>query len=166
MMALIPLIREYTAGAVFAYRNGHRISVGEFLRDVEQVAALLPERRHILNLCSDRYHFMVGFAAALVRKHVSLLPPNQAPHLIAQLSDCYSDLYCLTDTAPAPHSLLTIVYPRACDGDCTEGAVPAISASQAPAILFTSGSTGRPVPNQKTWGALARGARTEADRLG
>jgi len=165
-MPVIPLIRDYTAGAAFAYRDGRRISVCEFLRDVEQVAALLPERRHILNLCSDRYHFMVGFAAALVRRHVSLLPPNQTPNLIAQLSDCYPDLYCLTDAAPAPRSLLTIVYPRARDGACTERPVPAISAAQAAAILFTSGSTGRPVPNQKTWGALASGARTEADRLG
>jgi acyl-coenzyme A synthetase/AMP-(fatty) acid ligase len=86
--------------------------------------------------------------------------------LIAQLSACYSDLYCLTDTAPAPHSLPTIVYPRACDGDCSERPVPVIPAAQAAAILFTSGSTGQPVPNQKTWGALVTGARTEADRLG
>lgn len=165
-MALVPLIRDYAAGAVFAYRDGRSISVRQFLRDVERLAALLPERRQLLNLCSDRYHFVVGFAAALVREHVSLLPPNQTPNLIAQLSDRYPDLYCLTDTAPEHHSLTTVAYPRAGDGDCSERSVPAIPAAQVAAIVFTSGSTGHPVPNQKSWGGLVTSARAEADRLG
>ena len=158
-MALVPLIRDYGAGAVFAYRDGRSISVRQFLRDVEQLAALLPARRHVLNLCSDRYHFVVGFAAALVREHVSLLPPNQTPNLIAQLSDRYPDLYCLTDTAPEHHSLTTVAYPRAGDGDCSERSVPAIPAAQVAAIVFTSGSTGHPVLKPKILGAGSSEAR-------
>ena len=165
-MPLVPLIRDYAAGAVFAFRDGRSISVRQFLQDVEQLAALLPERRHILNLCSDRYHFVVGFAAALVRGHLSLLPPDQTPNLIAQLSHRYPDLYCLTDAAPEHDSLLTVAFPRAGDGDGSERPVPAIPAAQVAAIVFTSGSTGHPVPNQKSWGGLVTGARAEADRLG
>ena len=165
-MGLVPLIRDYAAGAVFAYRNGRSIGVRQFLRDVEQLAVQLPARRHILNLCSDRYHFVVGFAAALVRGQISLLPPNQTPNLIAQLSERYPDLFCLSDTVSEHHALTTVAYPRADDGDCPERPVPALPAAQVAAIVFTSGSTGHPVANQKSWGGLVRSARAEADRLG
>lgn len=165
-MGLVPLIRDYAAGAVFAYCNGRSIGVRQFLRDVEQLAVLLPARRHILNLCSDRYHFVVGFAAALVRGQISLLPPNQTPNLVAQLSERYPDLFCLSDTASEHHSLTTVAYPREDDGDCPERLVPALPAAQVAAIVFTSGSTGHPVANQKSWGGLVRSARAEADRLG
>ena len=47
------------------------------------VAALsrqrLPPRGHVVNLCRDRYRFAVGFAAALCRRQVTLLPPNDTP---------------------------------------------------------------------------------------
>ena len=165
-MADIPLIRDYGVDAVFAYRNGFAVRVGEFSHDVAQLAALLPDRRHILNLCSDRYHFAVGFAAALLRRQVSLLPPNQAPELIRQISDRYSDVYCLTDAAnecPLPE---TVRYPQTAGRDFAAPAVPRIPAAQISAILFTSGSTGQPVPNQKSWGSLVASAVAEVDRLG
>jgi len=96
-MVNIPLIRAYSDDAVFAYRDRRPIGVAPFLRDVAQLAALLPDRRYILNLCADRYHFVVGFLAALLRRQISLLPPNHTPDLIGQLSQRYSDVYCLTD---------------------------------------------------------------------
>ncbi|MCY1293240.1 2-succinylbenzoate--CoA ligase [compost metagenome] len=44
--------------------------------------------------------------------------------------------------------------------------VPSIPADRVLAYVFTSGSTGTPVPHRKTWGAMARGARAAAQRLG
>lgn len=165
-MINIPLIRDNSMDGVFAYRDGRPIRVDRFLRDVAQLAALLPDRRHILNLCTDRYHFVVGFAAALLRRQISLLPPNQTPDLIGQINDRYPDVYCLTETANECRSLETILYPLPAGRDSAALAVPAVPAVQTAAILFTSGSTGQPVPNQKSWGALVRSGRAEVDRLG
>ncbi|MEK6593170.1 MAG: AMP-binding protein [Pseudomonadota bacterium] len=162
----IPLVRAYTDDAVFAYRDRRPIGVDRFLRDVVQLAALLPERRYILNLCADRYHFVVGFFAALLQRQISLLPPNLTPDLVGQLRRCYSDVYCLTDAASAHQSLETVFYPAWSSPDPAVPPVPHIPAKQIAAIVFTSGSTGQPVPNEKSWGGLVRGAASELDRLG
>lgn len=161
-----PLMRHDRLDAVVAYRQGRPISAARFLGDVAALATLLPSRRNVLNLCSDRYRFTVGLAAALCREQISLLPPNDTPGLLAELAADYPDLYCLTDgTAPAA-SLPTLVYPDHLGDGATEAAVPAFPASQRALLLFTSGSTGRPKPSPKSWGALVRSARAAGDRLG
>ena len=141
------------------------IPVAQFLQDVTRLAALLPDRGYILNLCADRYHFTVGFAAALVRRQVSLLPPNQTPNLIAQLRNRYPGLYCLSDAASEFPSLETFFYPTRGDADEAVPPVPAIPAEQTAAIPFTSGSTGEPVASPKTWRALVNSALAELDGL-
>ena len=128
----LPLVRHDPA-AVFACRDGVRVTACEFLADATRVAAALPERRHVVNLCSDRYRFVVGFAAALLRRHTTLMPPNQTPDFLARLERAYPDLYRLTDAlldAPATA--------QAC------GALPEIPVDHVAAILFTSGSEGAP----------------------
>ncbi len=165
-MTTIPLIRAYSDNAVFAYRDRLPIGVERFLRDVEQLAALLPDRRYILNLCADRYHFAVGFFAALLKWQISLLPPNHTPDLIGQLKQGYSDVYCLTDAANGYQSLETVFYPALSGPDPAVPSVPHLPAEQIAAIVFTSGSTGQPVPNEKSWGALVRSATAELRRLG
>ena len=85
-MNTIPLIRHDSSDTPFAYRGAEVISANQFLWDVSQLASALPDGRHVLNLCADRYHFIVGFAAALLRQHINLLPPNQTPHLIDELT--------------------------------------------------------------------------------
>ncbi len=167
-MTNIPLIRAYNDNAVFAYRDRRPIGVDRFLRDVEQLAARLPDRRYILNLCADRYHFVVGFFAALLKWQVSLLPPNRTPDLIGQLKLRYSDVYCLTDAANGYQALETVFYPALSGPVPAVPAVPSIPhipAEQIAAILFTSGSTGQPVANEKSWGALVRSAEAELHRL-
>src|SRR4051812_30723032 len=96
-MTAYPLIREHAPGSVFAWNSGEPIRVETFLRDVAALAALLPARGHVVNLWPDRYRFTVGFAAALCRGQVNLLPPHDAPDLLAHLSTKYPSLYCLTD---------------------------------------------------------------------
>ncbi|MGQ0524050.1 MAG: hypothetical protein ACT4P8_10365 [Betaproteobacteria bacterium] len=104
----LPLLREYGAGAAFAYQNGHALGIARFLQDVAQLADVLPDRPYILNLCGDRYHFTVGFAAALLRRQISLLPPNHTPDLIGRLHHRYPGLYCLTDATRAFEPLETV----------------------------------------------------------
>ncbi|HUF80244.1 MAG TPA: AMP-binding protein [Burkholderiales bacterium] len=165
-MVSAPLVRGFGAGAAFAYRQGRRIEVARFLADVSRLAALLPERPYLLNLCTDRYHFTVGFAAALVRRQVNLLPPNETPDLIEQLTVRYPGVYCLCDRPTGLATIETMLFPGpADDGDMTLP-VPEIPESQVAATVFTSGSTGQPVPYRKSWGSLVRVARAEIEMLG
>ncbi len=169
-MTARPLLNGYGADAVFAYRGGHAVGVAGFLQDVARTAAMLPERRHVLNLCADRYRFAVALGAALVRGQVSLLPPNQAPDLIERLASSYPGLYCLGDQAapggPPQTVLETVVFPEPAEQERAAVPVPVLPETQAGVIVFTSGSTGEPVPHPKSWGSLVRGAHAEIERLG
>lgn len=165
-MITLPVLGAYRDDAVFAYRERRPISVGRFLSDVGQLAALLPARRHILNLCGDRYHFVVGFFAALLQRQISLLPPNHTPDLIAQLKRCYPDVYCLSDDATRNQPLETVFYPLQSGPEQPVPPVPHFPADQIAAIVFTSGSTGQPLPNEKSWGGLVRSTAAELNRLG
>ncbi len=166
-MANIPLIRLARGDAAFAYRGEKVLSRDQFLWDVAQLAARLPEQPYLLNLCNDRYHFMVGFAAALCRRQISLLPPNQTLGLIDQLALRYPGLYCLSD-ATTTHATLDTIHYRVstyAPGSAAQS-VPLISAQQIAAIVFTSGSTGQPTPYEKNWGSLAQSATQTATHFG
>ncbi len=165
MSAALPLVRGFAPGAAFAYRDGRAIPVEVFLTEVAQLARALPQRRHVLNLCTDRYRFAVAFAAALLREQVNLLPPNETPDVMARLESLYPDAYCLHDRAEAPVSLAALAYPDSLAGFAAAGGVPELPAAQLAAIVFTSGSTGQPVPHPKTWGSLAGVARAEIEIL-
>lgn len=164
-MAAIPLIRHNDPASVFAWRAGQPITVAQFLHDAAQLAAILPAKRHILNLCTDRYRFAVGFAAALQRGQTSLLPPNYTADFVARLGRHYPDLYCLTDGASELRDIEIVAFPPSF-AEATSTAVPQIDEKQQAALVFTSGSTGDPVAHAKSWGSLCRGAVAEAERLG
>lgn len=163
----LPLIRNFLSGAAFAFQDGCFIDSNRFLQDVTRLAARLPDRPYLLNLCADRYHFTVGFAAALLRRQTSLLPPNHTPDLIDQLRSRYPGLYCLTDASSGFHPLTTFFYHEAA-ADMRQApvpAIPAIPAAQTAVIAFTSGSTGEPVAAPKTWRSLVNSALAESTRL-
>jgi acyl-coenzyme A synthetase/AMP-(fatty) acid ligase len=159
---LYPITRHPTDDSIVALRAGRPITRASFLRDVAALAARLPDHRYIVNLCNDRYRFMVGFAASLCRGQVSLLPPGDAPGVLQAVAADYPDLYALTDSAAAP-PLPRLDYPETLEGGAA--VLPAISGTQPALILFTSGSTGRPAPVPKSWGVLVRSALAAGDRL-
>ena len=164
-MADIPLIRNFDAGAVFAFRNRRPIRVEEFLGEVRRLADLLPDRHYVVNLCSDRYQFAVGLCAALLRRQVNLLPPNVTPDLLKRLSLEYPEAYCLNDGAMQPPlQIKTFLYRQT--GNAVSASVPHIPEEQIAVIGFTSGSTGQPTPNPKSWGALAKSGLAEFEGLG
>lgn len=159
-----PLLRA-AADDVVAFQAQRPISYRQFLADALALAGHIPARKYVLNLCTDRYRFMVGFAAALHRRQITLMPANDAPGTFAALARDYDGVYALADTArPA---LPTVTYPESLDPPTmTRFAVPVLPSDQAAVILFTSGSTGQPKPIEKSWGVLVRSALSAGKRLG
>jgi acyl-coenzyme A synthetase/AMP-(fatty) acid ligase len=147
-------IARHGAADPVAMRAQQQMSHAAFQRDIAALAARLPDHDYILNICADRYKFMVGFAAALCRRQISLLPPSHAPGVLAAVQAAYPGVFVLDDAVTAPTD------------DAAAPALPAIPPAQKAIILFTSGSTGQPKPVAKNWGTLVRSARAAADRLG
>ncbi len=135
-----------------AFDGSGRTDLETFLGQVRGVAAVLPPGRHAVNLCEDRYRFLVAFCAVALRGQVTLLPPSRAPTVVADVLAQYADSYSLGDglleAAPSGHWQLPEPLPS------LAGEVPMIDERATIAIGFTSGSTGQPKPNSKTWAAF------------
>jgi len=162
----LPLLAHASPDAVVAYRAGRAVSAKEFLADVTSLAGRLPVGKHVLNVCSDRYHFTVGLAASLVTERISLLPSTHTSEVIRQLAEFAPDAFCLTDDPACTIDLSRCQFPDDLHRASAPWSVPQIPTAQTAAIVFTSGSTGTPLPYRKTWGKLARCVRDGAPRLG
>ena len=163
--ATYPLLAHRSLDAAVAWRCGSPITVRQFLSDARSLAAAMPDGRHVLNTCSDRYRFAVGLAAALLSDRVSLLPSMVTPDVVAHLRDFAPDAFCLGDAGQASHRLPFVAYPESLPPSPVD-AIPSIPGERNVAWLFTSGSTGTPQPHRKTWGLLVRNVRAEASILG
>ena len=140
------------AGRAIAFDARGDISLAQFQREVRGVAANLPDASHVINLCEDRYRFLVGFCAAAVRGQTTLLPSSRATAVVDQVLAAHPGSYCLgdrpLDPQPPHYHCMPAVLPQA------DGAAPTIDAHALVAIGFTSGSTGQPRPNPKHWHAF------------
>jgi len=161
-----PILRHDDLSSILVDRDEDPIAAGRFLADATALAAWLPDGDYIVNLCTDRYRFTVGFLAALLRRQVTLLPSSEVPSQLAKLATSYPNLYFLRDT-PGPDEAGDnhFAYPRDLSGLNIES-IPDFPADLRAAILFTSGSTGLPVPNPRSWGALVNSTRAAAVKLG
>lgn len=171
IMQTLPLITHLHADSVLAWRDGEALSAGRFLADVAHLRSLLPAGRHMLNACSDRYQFTVGFAAALTSGKICLLPSTHTPEMILQLQRFAPDTFCLTDhencTVALPQLRFPVPARQTGAGESTGiFTVPEIDGAQTAAVVFTSGSTGIPVPHRKSWGALVRNVQAGAQLSG
>ena len=168
-VAALPLLTDARPDRVFAWHDRRPLTVGRFLADVRSAAAALPAASHAVNLCEDRYSFLVAFCAVASRGQTNLLPPSRAPQAIEEVMAGHPGSYALGDTEHiggcANYHALRLARADALD----DGAVPALYADQIVAIGFTSGSTGRPKPNPKPWASVhassLHNARTLADAL-
>ena len=155
-----PLINQSLSGTVAWC--GHKLVDGHrFLSDVVTISAQLPmESGYAINLCEDRYWFLVTFAAVLVRGQTNLLPPNRSAAVIKELNDNYPESYCVSEKALPGINRPSCIIDRNKTGHVlTDVPLPSISESHLAAIAFTSGSTGKPSPNPKTWGELVLGEK-------
>ncbi len=166
-----PLLAPRDLAAPLAWRAGHPISGARFLSDAAALAERLPAYGAAVNLCVDRYAFACAFAAALMRGHCSLLPPDARSETLSRLFETDSDAYALTDDPALPTSgLPTIRLDAALPGrGATQGksapAVPSFDDTLHAASLLTSGSTGTPQPHAKSWRTLVINVEAAAARL-
>jgi acyl-coenzyme A synthetase/AMP-(fatty) acid ligase len=164
--APIALISPYNPHQTLVIHKGNSISQQQFLFDLHKITNQLPNARFALNLCEDRYYFMLAFCALLLKNSTNLLAPNRQTSTLLELAQDYSGCYCLFDTDQACelpalniHNLLEApISPHSVT-------MPFIPAQQLAAIAFTSGSTGKPKPNPKCWGTLAATAQLLGQRL-
>ncbi|MGH8744376.1 MAG: AMP-binding protein [Burkholderiales bacterium] len=164
MAETYPLLVGHGPESIIAFHKGKPVRVAQFVNEAAQLMARLPQKRHVLNLCEDRYHFLLGFAAALQAGQISLLPPSRAEDVLRGLVENYSDSYCLADHDDVPAGL--DVFPVQANADRTSKTLPdpQIAAAQIAIIVFTSGSTGRPIPHTKNWASLVKVARAVGER--
>jgi len=143
------------------------ITQAQFLHDLQQTVGQLPEHPYVFNLCQDRYLFMLGFCASLLRQQVTLLPPNQRHATLRDIAQQYPGSYCLTDTeseCPLPQTIMhQPLGSRATPPQ--ELTLPQLPIQQLAAIAFTSGSTGIPSGHRKHWGTLVGTARLLSQRF-
>ena len=152
----LPLLKVGDAQRIVAMHEGDAITAAQFVAHVERVAAQLPEASAAVNLCEDRYAFMVAFCAIALRGQANLLPPSRAPHAVEEVMAAYPGCHAVGDRSmePAPHRYH--VLPDLAVDTTIPAPVewPSISALQIAAVGYTSGSTGAPRANPKSWRGL------------
>ncbi|MDH3232186.1 MAG: AMP-binding protein [Alphaproteobacteria bacterium] len=151
---------------VVAWRDGRAISRSGLLRDAAKLAHDMPNGRRIANSCSDQYHFLVVFLAALMRGQTVILPHAFDTHILAELAGGYPGLLFVTDRPrhTEPLDELTVAF----DGtsDWLEPDFPDPKPDAPVASVFSSGSTGRPVPTHRTWKWMTTGVEHYAAAFG
>ncbi len=142
----------------FAFDAAGATSRAHFAAHVRALAARLPDCAHAVNLCEDRYRFLVAFCAVAVRGQANLLPPSRTRAAIDEVRAQYPDSYCIgdgdacgCDAALRPEAHFVALPPVL---PALEGAPLALDDAAVVAIGFTSGSTGKPSPNAKTLGSF------------
>lgn len=153
-MAALPLLKRFAPDDALRFAGA-----------AVALAGRLPRKRHVLNLCEDRGRFLLGFAAALIARQVTLLPSSRAPGVLEQVYESHGDAYCLTDHDDVPAGLEAFrldAFPET----AAATRMPVIPEDRIAAIVFTSGTTGAPMPHPKTWGALVAGAEALGRQLG
>ncbi len=149
----LPLLSANDPQRVVAWHAGVAISAARFLADVHAVAETLPAAPSAVNLCENRYAFMVAFCAIALRGQASLLPSSRAPQAVDEVMQAHPGCYALGELPldPAPRGYLQLPALDAARPLTAQPVWPLIPAEQVVAIGYTSGSTGVPSANLKTW---------------
>jgi acyl-coenzyme A synthetase/AMP-(fatty) acid ligase len=149
----LPLLAVADAVRIVAWHDGVAVDAAHFMADVRRVAALLPLATAAVNLCEDRYAFLVAFCAIVLRGQTNLLPSSRAPQAVEDVMTAHPGCYALGEQAldPAPQDYVLLPAFELVETVDPVFDVPAIPATQVVAINYTSGSTGTPKANAKTW---------------
>jgi len=137
-----------------AFWKGEYVYPEQFQQHVYAIAETLPDKKYAVNLCDDRYLFLVTFAACLLKSQPSLLPPSRAEKEIERLLDLYADAYCVVDSETDMAWPEQFVVQLDNINTKTQPDYNFESDTVA-AIVFTSGTTGSSRPHHKRWKDLA-----------
>jgi acyl-coenzyme A synthetase/AMP-(fatty) acid ligase len=145
----LPLIADYHPSAVLAWRADGPVTQGEFAVAALSLSRQLAQGAYAINLCEDRYLFMLALSAVCLCGQTNLLPASSAPAAIDSLLRDYPGSYIIGDADVATAASAGAIPARS----------PRIPADHVAAIAFTSGSTGAPQAHAKSWRVLTRTAR-------
>jgi acyl-coenzyme A synthetase/AMP-(fatty) acid ligase len=147
--AALPLWAPAQLHRPIAWRDGQPVALGEFVRHVAALTARLPAGSAMLDLCEDRYHFLVAYAAALSAGRTVLLPHTRAEQVVADVEKLHPGSFRCTDD--------TVSFAlREARGHVDARAVNArVAAEHVAMIGFTSGSTGQSKAFPKLWRSMA-----------
>ena len=154
---LLPLIAGFDATAPLLWHPDGALSGGDFLRGVLVLAAALPARPYLVNLCEQRANFLTAWCAAAVRGQTNLLPASRAPQVIGDAQASYGANHIVDDEV--------VRRALAADPGGPLAAMPQIAAEHIIQIAFTSGSTGVPTAHAKQWGSLHFNTGFNAERI-
>jgi acyl-coenzyme A synthetase/AMP-(fatty) acid ligase len=152
----LPLLAPADAARPVAYLQGRAVPVAQFCAHVQAIAHGLPPTGSMLNLCEDRYRFLVAYAAALSVGHPVLLPPSRAEQVVAEVGNAHAGSYRFQDEDV---EMGTFLISTASGVDPAQGAGNEecphfIPAARTVMIGCTSGSTGQPKSYPKLWGSV------------
>jgi acyl-coenzyme A synthetase/AMP-(fatty) acid ligase len=149
--------------------DGEPISFHRYQQELSRLVDQLPDDGcFALNLCRDRYQFLLAFHAVVLKGQTNLLPPNQVSATQSQLLQQYEGSYIICDQPLSEKPDVPVVQVDVQDDQGLNMVERSfhIPSRQPAAILFTSGSTGRPSAVNKSWGELQLGVQTAAESLG
>lgn len=140
---MLPLLTGDGSRSI-AWRHGRAVSLADFRNDVAALASRLAPHGPIVNLCEDRYAFLVSFTAALSLQRTSLLPPSRAEQLLLEIERAH----------PGSERIDDALVASALAAKANARALPTQIDSDFVALIgYTSGSTGQPKANAKRWRA-------------
>lgn len=152
---------------MICWRNGRAIGVSELVADVATTAAVLPSGRHMLNVCHDRYAFLVAFLCAAAQQRITILTSDCSARRIAELAAEFPGCLVSDREQALGRIPMTVLPPLGVGRAVPRDALPdRIPADRIVAIAFTSGSTGAPSAHAKTWGMLSAATADAARRFG
>ncbi|MCO6418000.1 AMP-binding protein [Siccirubricoccus sp. KC 17139] len=156
------------AAEIICHRAGGPVTIGQFLAEAAALAATLPEQGHAVNLCADRYAALLGFAAALLRGHPTLLGARSGSldGFLEMAAAQYPGAYVMAGAEDERRPALPFIQVDAPRPGVPLPPLRPIPAERVVAIGFTSGSTGTPTAHAKPWGALVAAAAAAAARFG
>lgn len=96
----------------------------------------------MIDLCEDRYRFLVAYAAALSVGHTVLLPSSRAEQVVADVQNANAGSYRIDD--PAVEAALA-------SASAEQRINTAIPGDMTVMVGYTSGSTGQPKTFPKRW---------------
>lgn len=156
--AALPLFVSADPQRPIAWRRGAPVLLAEFQGHVASVVAQLPKQTApaaMINLCDDRYRFLVAFAAALSVGHSVLLPSSRAEQVVADVENSKPGNYRIDDAA----------VDAALEQTSAESVNAQIPSDMTVMVGYTSGSTGQPKTFPKFWRTVSGSNACNAETI-